>query len=318
MFGIIGSGFGLYGHLPAIAKSSPEPILVPKRYLPVFEKRTELKQFEPVIQWVEDEDAILNKATAMVISVWPPGQEVWINKCLEQANIKTLILEKPLAATPGNSKTLLTALIASGKIFRVNYSFIYTAWYAKIMEALKEAELISLNIHWCFLAHHYKHALGNWKRSRSSGGGAIRFYGIHVLAIFAALGVSNVITSETRGESEEDVASWEAGFTDGKKGLCKISINSASALHEFTISLVCKKKSGKEEQLNILMQDPFSDIVAAGDDIDPRTEISKKIHHSLNERRTDLECYSLYKGVNDLWLLAEQVNIHKNNQLGSA
>jgi len=36
MTGIIGSGFGLYGHLPAIAQVDTEPILLPQRYKSKF------------------------------------------------------------------------------------------------------------------------------------------------------------------------------------------------------------------------------------------------------------------------------------------
>ena len=55
MTGIIGAGFGLYGHLPAAMSLSNNPVFLPKRYAELFHKRTELAVFEDRINWVEDE-----------------------------------------------------------------------------------------------------------------------------------------------------------------------------------------------------------------------------------------------------------------------
>jgi predicted dehydrogenase len=310
MTGIIGSGFGLYGHLPAIAQIDTESIFLPQRYKSKFDKRSELIQFGNRIVWTIDEKYILDNSNFIVLSTWPKGQLYWVEKCLIRSNIQYLLLEKPIAISPQLSQALLTKLINSKVIFRVAYSFIYTKWFNVIVEILRKEKVRSIKIKWNFLAHHYKFNLNNWKRYKSLGGSVIRFYGIQILAFISFLGFTKAIKSKTVGSTEDDSSKWEAHFQDGQRKKCEICIDSKSIVNEFDIEIICEKEIYTNESKIIKLNDPFSDIENGLSGLDPRVDIIKKIYFSLKYNISDDRYYKLYQDTNDLWSKIESINIH--------
>ena len=74
MFGILGSGFGLYGYLPAAVALGFSPILCPARYQDKFFSRDELKKFNESISWVDTDQDLIEMATTLVISKRPIDQ----------------------------------------------------------------------------------------------------------------------------------------------------------------------------------------------------------------------------------------------------
>jgi hypothetical protein len=306
--GIIGSGFGLYGHLPAFSLLSPEPICMPIRYKEAFEKRPELMRFKNNIVWLSDERVVLEAVKSLALSVWPKGQELWVELSLAKTNIHQLFLEKPLATSPDNSNELLSKLIASKKKFRINYSFLYTSWYKKVKKTFCENEVTSLTIRWSFLAHHYKHNLDNWKRHKSLGGSVIRFYGIHFLALLADLEINEVVNSETRGQSEEDMHQWQARFTSEKKTNCSFIINSKSLHNEFNIELTFKDQYSVNGSLVINLDNPFSEVNDFDPELDSRVKIIENFHASMNEKQDD-SYYKVYAATNEIWQITENNNL---------
>ncbi len=313
MTGIIGSGFGLYGHLPAIAQVDTEPILLPRRYKSKFDKRPELIQFNNRIVWTGNDEYILDNSNSIVLSIWPKGQLYWVEKCLMHSNIQYLLLEKPIAISPQLSEALLTKLINSKVIFRVAYSFIYTKWFDEIDEILRKENVRSIKIKWNFLAHHYKLNLNNWKRYKSLGGSVIRFYGIQILAFISFFGFTKAIESKTVGSTEDDSSKWEAHFQDGQRKKCEIWIDSKSIVNEFDIELICEKEIYTNESKIIKLKDPFSDIENGLSGLDPRVEIIKKIYLSLKHNINDDKYYKLYQDTNELWSKIESINEHSYN-----
>src|SRR5262245_5453730 len=128
MVGILGSGFGLYGYLPAFAKCTTDKIILLKRYEDKLKTRPELQCYEKRIHWVKDENILLNNAETLALSLNPLNQAEWIQKALLHKNIKYLCLEKPLAASASASEALLHKLQESQKKFRIGYLFQFTGW----------------------------------------------------------------------------------------------------------------------------------------------------------------------------------------------
>src|SRR6266508_2581914 len=205
-FAIIGSGFGLYGYLPALVQEGVQHILLPERYQNRFFERLELSPFESNIQWEESEETTLDRADGVVLAVRPFDQSMWIPRCLERSNLRRMILEKPLAHSPEVATTMFEELIASDKVFRMGHVFRYTVWGRQLLDLLlpKQQDFDLLSIHWSFLAHHYLNNLDNWKRFNDAGGGALRFYGIQMIALLAEAGYRNVVSSRAFGPSSNE------------------------------------------------------------------------------------------------------------------
>jgi len=59
MFTVFGSGFGLYGYLPALIDTFGEPVALPESYRATVQARPELARCLPSIRWAADRDAAL-------------------------------------------------------------------------------------------------------------------------------------------------------------------------------------------------------------------------------------------------------------------
>lgn len=315
MIGIIGSGFGLYGHFPAATILSNQTILLPKRYKSKLERRTELAHLSNRISWQKEDDEILKKANCVVLSVRPVDQVNLIKKCFENPNIKNLILEKPLALTPILSDAILKELLSSKINFRITYSFIYTNWFNELCKHIKNKhlDLNVIKINWSFLANHYDLNLNNWKRFNSMGGSVIRFYGVHIIALLSALGFKDVEYSNTFGISEDDNFRWNVKFTCEKGRSCEVIIDSMSKVNDFQIQMY--NKTQKDSVHSIKLLDPFSDTEPLVRGLDARIEVVMNVHRSLMNREGDEFYYDLYQTTNQLWLEVENKNVYSNHNL---
>merc|ERR1711991_704540 len=141
--------------------------------------------------WVDNQKVSIEKSNNVIIAVPPIKQSIMIKKCLEFKTIKNIFLEKPLAQSPIESSMVLNILNTSKVNYAINYSFIYLELlHKKLLSVNLKCEL---NLNWEFMAHHYIKNLDTWKNKHSHGGGALRFYGIHVIALLAYVGYNNII-----------------------------------------------------------------------------------------------------------------------------
>jgi len=237
--GILGSGFGLYGYLPALIKFGSEKIILPERYRFKFEARSELNEFRSYIDWVSNESKVLNASDSLVIAVRPDIQEHWLSYALELFNLEFLILEKPLSSNPTKALNLLERLIKSNKQFRISYIFRYLLWADCIINQRnfldKKDPVKKLEINWFFYAHHFENDLKTWKRDPIFGGGLIRFYGIHIIALMAEAGYENVLSSNTYGDESNEAHAWKVSFSGVNLPLCNVEINAKSENKHFSI-----------------------------------------------------------------------------------
>lgn len=233
MIAVIGSGFGLYGYLPALALGCGVDVGLPERYRSRLAGRTELAPCRHRVRWFADELAAVAASDGALLAVRPADQPVWAARCLAFPAVRTLLLEKPMAATPAQSGALLDALADSGKAFRVNYSFAHLAWRDRLASAVQVSERVQ--IRWRFAAHHFRTGADTWKRRHSQGGGVLRFYGIHLVALAAALGYVEVTDSALTGQRPDEPDRWVARLRGPGLAVCDVLVESRSEATEFAI-----------------------------------------------------------------------------------
>ena len=250
---ILGSGFGLYGYLPALVECG-QKIVLPRRYRERFEERTELKQLASQVHWAEDEIAALQSTTGVVLAVSPSVQYKWVSICLDQRQLKYMFLEKPLAANPDDATKLQSLLQRSGKVVRIAYVFRFQDWVDRLQSCLLGNVSDTFRLVWQFQSHHFRNDLPTWKREPEHGGGPLRFYGIHLVALLAEFGYSTVVRSSTDNGNENSLSRWRATFAG--KGLPDFEVEIDTASTECVFSVL---RETTRETVNVIRQpSPFS------------------------------------------------------------
>ncbi len=294
---ILGSGFGLYGYLPALSNIKNITIFLLSRYKTQFYKRPDINLYFDTIQWVDDVETLLKLANTLIIALTPAQQYFWIKKCLSYQNINYIFCEKPLATTPDLANDLFENLVISGKKFRIAYNFRYTDWGWKILNSFKNIGSIT----WNFQAHHYKKNIQNWKRQHTDGGGALRFYGIHLIALFSELGYNNTSYSEIKNNKKNEAESWCAEITGDNLTNCKLNISTNSPETSFII----EESNG---QIYSLLH-PFQT-----NSMDKESIFDQRIPF-ITKALIDLfghpeNYYGWYKHTNRLWKNIEERTLH--------
>ena len=232
---ILGSGFGLYGYLPALAACTRREVVLPARYYKRFQERSELTEFSNRVRWERNEYEALRTATGAVLALCPLQQMRWLGVCLEQRNLNYLFLEKPLATTPTVASALQDRLDASDKVIRIAYLFRHLDWAKRVKAFVCDGANRNLAFRWRFMAHHFKHNVETWKREHEQGGGPLRFYGIHLIAYLAELGYDRVRHSVRLSKVETQLDEWSATFSGPRLPACSVSVSTASARSDFSV-----------------------------------------------------------------------------------
>lgn len=298
--GILGAGFGLYGYLPALLACPGTTILLPLRYREIMQARHDIRSFLPEVHWADDEQVVLEKAQALVICRRPVDQARIVAKLGAYPRITRVLLEKPVACSPDAAAATLHGLAMSGHHVRIGYTFRLTPWAQRLAALLRRGGSgRSLQLRWNFRAHHYAADLHNWKRVVSCGGGAIRFYGIHLIALLADLGYRDVRHSRTRASVEGEAMTWEAVLVG--EGLPACDIRIATDVDE-TGFFVTGPALGSA---SIDLRDPFSELRAGGT-LDPRVDVLTDLCGELLSRNDSLA--SSYQQALLLWRRIEEKN----------
>lgn len=224
---------------------------------------------------------------------------------LKYKNIKRLILEKPLGLDPPTSKMLLSTLINSNKEFRIGYSFKYTNWGISLLKCLSDTIPNNVKIEWNFLAHHYLNNINNWKRNNNEGGGVIRFYGIHIIALLGQFEYCKVIWSKCLGYSKDDIYEWHALFEIDFIHKIEIKINSYSLNNSFIVNA---ETFNNEMKIAVELNEPFQKFNSVNNDQDNRVENLKRVLDSLDDGAQNT-WNIIYKGINDIWSDVESANV---------
>lgn len=310
MIGILGSGFGLYGYLPALVEARGESILLPTRYRVPFFNRVELRRFASSVRWGGSDISVVDSVAVLVLALEPSRQMELIPRCIASSNIERLLLEKPLAPSPAVAIELFESLLHSQKAFRIGYTFRYTGWGQQLLDLLgSQCHSGSLLIRWNFMAHHFRHSLRTWKSLESAGGGAVRFYGIHIIALLAEIGYRNVKLSRTLGASQNEPEQWMAVFEGANLPMCEVIVNTKSNMHEFKVEYSPSLNPRFAPYVLTDLMDPFdsNNDVPTSNQSDRRLSVLVKLCQALWSPTAHE--YSWYRASLDLWADAE-----KNNQ----
>jgi len=173
---VFGSGFGLYGHLPALVELGKK-VCIPLRYKPAFDDRIELEIYRHAVSFVDKEN--LSGMDLAVLARRPADNDALARQAI-LSRCRQLVVEKPPARTPQAASLLFSALRAAGVRHATPYLFAYCDW-ARDCKRGVEARLPSdITFDWHFNS---SRAPGNWKAVQEEGGGLVSFYFIHVLAL---------------------------------------------------------------------------------------------------------------------------------------
>jgi predicted dehydrogenase len=185
-FLILGSGFGIYGYLPAIYKNSKK-IFLNIKYKKKIEKRIELIKYLKRVIWYLDIKDINNKIDYIIIAQNPKKQFLITKKILKLLKPKHLFLEKPLSYTPNKSLNFVEFLKKNKIKFSVGYLFTYLSWYKYIEKKLTYNQKFQIN--WK-IKFNKKNNL--WKSNHHEGGGLVRFYCIHFFKLLYDLNLTKI------------------------------------------------------------------------------------------------------------------------------
>ena len=287
---IVGGGFGLYGYLPALIRGN-RLVTLPSKYRAIVRARRELGEFDSRVTWVPTLNDALEKSTGVVIAVTPGAQVKYVEQILRcHNNVEQFILEKPLAPSPSEAGRLLGLFELNSKAIRVGFVFGRTEWAERAISAARGSRYLRIN--WQFMAHHYTCDTPTWKRDRLLGGGAVRFYGIHLIALLCEIGYRRVLWSRLSIVNAQDVCGWTACFCGDGLATCVVELNSFSPQSSFEIwgDSCCEVK----------LIDPFEAQNCSSPAEDRRVPCLLRL---LCEKNFD--DISIFKSINSLWELVE-------------
>lgn len=180
--GIIGSGFGIYGLLPAFSSIERSQVIAV-----CGEKNNRLLEYcrkMGVKNIYSDWHAMLNSQNldAIAIAVIPDIQ-YQIAKTAIAKGIH-IFAEKPLAKTYKQAKELLD--LANKNQIKHTIDFIFPQieeWgkVKKIIDLKTYGSLKHISVNWNFQSYDIKNKIKGWKTDVSRGGGALSFYFSHSL-----------------------------------------------------------------------------------------------------------------------------------------
>ncbi len=251
MYTIIGKGFGLYGYLPAIIMNDSNLILSDE-YKSYVQKRGDIKKYINFIQWTKSIKEAIYLSKYIILAIPPKEQFKFLLENEKLISNKTMFLEKPIASSPEESSILLKFLEEKKIKFYVNYSFIYLDWFKTLYNKINSLNSnFYVKINWEFKAHFIKTNVVNWKSNFQLGGGIIRFYGIHLIAVLSALNYENYKVVNIQNNTQTIIFK----IINPNKPEIEILINIDSNIEKFTINMFEKNLKNKSTLVDI--NDPF-------------------------------------------------------------
>ncbi len=235
-FGILGSGFGIYGYLPALVSEFDCQVVLLENSRSAVESRPELSAYLTNTIWTKDLDQLISLSSGLIIALPPEAQSTTLSTIISYRNISKIVLEKPLAPTPYESKIILQALYDRHLQFRIGYTFLYSEWFTNKLLDYDLRKLSELRIIWKFKAHHFMHSCDTWKRYHSQGGGVINFYAIHLLAVLAVIGYQKILSADIQEYDRDQPAFLCTTFSSPCLPNCQIIVDSNSDTTTFEIA----------------------------------------------------------------------------------
>ncbi len=217
MYAIIGSGFGLYGYLPALIELGNRKILLHEKYQKIFNQRDDIAKYYNFIQWKKSHRDCIDECENLILATTPRKQFEIITSINRNEKLEKIFLEKPISHSIEKSRYLLNYLQESNIDYDVNYSFLFLGWFTVLEKFIKNNPDSEITINWNFNSYHVKNKIQEtWKNQSNEGGGIINFYGIHLIAILAMIEDINPVYSKTVITSNNFYTEWHSIFSSGK------------------------------------------------------------------------------------------------------
>jgi predicted dehydrogenase len=177
---VAGSGFGLYGILPAF-QQIPDCAAVG-----IFgESSDRLLNYcrQTAVPFFSDWRAMLEQTRpdAIAVAVIPRYQHDIIAHALERGI--SVFAEKPLAVDLAQAKALLEQARAKKVAHMMDFLFPEIPEWRRAKELLEQGAIgrpLELSLIWAFMSHDIKNRIQGWKTRPEEGGGALSFYFSHV------------------------------------------------------------------------------------------------------------------------------------------
>ncbi len=226
---LLGKGFAINVYLPALLAINCKKILL----LSSSKKYTTNIAASKYIKWIDDEDIINNKFLRIIIAEPPNKQYFLICEMALWRNTNNLILEKPIADNHKKAKSLINILNKNKIKHSINYSFRYTEWFPNINRYINtnNNDIENIDIIWNFKGRHLQNKKESWKTNDLLGGGVIKYYGIHLIAILSDIGYTNVNKTNIINNADNQQTEWTSEFTSNKK-LPRITVHLNSYSNE--------------------------------------------------------------------------------------
>mgnify|MGYP001453474237 CR=1 FL=1 len=291
---LIGKGFALDVYIPALISIGVKRIFIDKSLSE--HKRTHLNKYNEYIIFVDIEDQKYKFFDYIILAVSPEKQYNYILNRKIIRNTNLLILEKPISSEP-KLAIYISQILEDLKIkYLINYSFRYAFWNKELLKNIytltntQEVFLI-----WNFKARHFINNKMTWKRFHSKGGGAIRLYGIHFIAMLADFGYSSVESCNICFDYPNNLSFFSCSLKSTTElPRCIVSINTNSSKNEF--SCYYKKNNNKIKLLDL--NAPFPHIDRESND-DPRIAITKKLLEEGNFNFNNSNVLKLWERIED-------------------
>ncbi len=245
--GIIGSGFGLYGLLPAFnsIKNCQVVCICGKRTKRLVEycKSVGLKKI--YYNWklmLESE-----KLDALALAVTPNAQYEIANAAIRKSI--SIFAEKPLAANYEQAKDLLDLAVKKRIIHTMDFIFPEIEEWQKVKQIIdkkKYGKLKHISVNWNFLSYDIKNKISSWKTDAKDGGGALSFFFSHALYYLECYAGEIIDARSAFSYSAESKNGGEVGvdtlikFKNGICGNANIYSND-KGLSRHQVIFICEK-----------------------------------------------------------------------------
>ncbi len=293
---LYGTGFALNVYLPALVSLGINKVFIHQSIYQIKHHKNNIEKYKEYIHWVNEENYKSYLFNYVIIALPPEKQYRLLFNQLNLHKTNTLILEKPLAKTPAQAIQITEKLESLGISYLINYSFRYANWFKKLTYDIHNLPSnIEIFFNWKFKAKHFIHKRLTWKKLHSEGGGAIRFYGIHLIAILSDIGYTDIEDLNISFDSFDELNAFSCSYkSTNELPKCKSYIDSKSSDNEFICYYIKDNKKISLLNLNAPFphtEEPFSE--------DPRILITKRLIEDTNHNYKNLNAIKLWEKIED-------------------
>lgn len=267
--GIIGSGFGLYGLLPAFnsIKNCRVTCICGEKTERLIKYCKSINLDNIYTDWREMLDREDLDAIAVAV---PPGDQYEIAKVAIKKNLN-IFAEKPLAVNYKQAKELYNSVKKKRIINMIDYTFPeIDEWRAvkKIIDKKVYGKLMHVSVNWNFQSYDIRNKISGWKTDIKEGGGALSFYFSHSLYYLGHFAGEILQVKSLLSYSPESKNGGEVGvdtllrFKNGITGNAAIYCND-KGVQRHRLMFICQKATIVLENRNSVFEN-FTVIIHTG------------------------------------------------------